>query len=403
MKIAQPSLGKRGTAFLLIALGAFPPLTIDLYLPALPQMTKTFATSQGMVNLTLAAYMIAFSIGILFWGPLSERTGRKPILFMTLSLYIAASLLCALAFQIEYLIGFRILQGFAGGGVAVVGTTIVKDLFDRREREQVMAVIMSLGIIAPMVAPVLGAFLLKIASWHMMFVALAVFASFVFVLVIFYQETLEERSTGPLYKSWLRLGVVVLNPRFAYLLLIFSAAPMCLMSFLGIAAYVYVDGFGMSEQAFSFIFAFNAACATIGPILYLRLSRRIKVETIIQGCFGVIVLAGIAMLLVGSVSPWLFAAVAALNTVAVIVLRVPGANLLLEQQTFDTGSAAALIQFSGTIMGALGIQIVSSRSDNLIQSYGVLLVVVGAICAMLWFLVRNKPFVAEKVTKPLEV
>jgi DHA1 family bicyclomycin/chloramphenicol resistance-like MFS transporter len=175
------------------------------------------------------------------------------------------------------------------------------------------------------------------------------------------------------------------------------------MSFLGIAAYVYVDGFGMSEQAFSFIFAFNAACATIGPILYLRLSRRIKVETIIQGCFGVIVLAGIAMLLVGSVSPWLFAAVAALNTVAVIVLRVPGANLLLEQQTFDTGSAAALIQFSGTIMGALGIQIVSSRSDNLIQSYGVLLLVVGAICAMLWFLVRNKPFVAEKVTKPLEV
>ncbi|WP_373237335.1 Bcr/CflA family efflux MFS transporter [Cohaesibacter celericrescens] len=403
MKIAQPSLGKRGTVFLLIALGAFPPLTIDLYLPALPQMTKTFATSQGMVNLTLAAYMIAFSIGILFWGPLSERTGRKPILFMTLSLYIAASLLCALAFQIEYLIGFRILQGFAGGGVAVVGTTIVKDLFDRREREQVMAVMMSLGIIAPMVAPVLGAFLLKIASWHMMFVALAVFASFVFVLVIFYQETLEERSTGPLYKSWLRLGVVVLNPRFAYLLLIFSAAPMCLMSFLGIAAYVYVDGFGMSEQAFSFIFAFNAACATIGPILYLRLSRRIKVETIIQGCFGVIVLAGIAMLLVGSVSPWLFAAVAALNTVAVIVLRVPGANLLLEQQTFDTGSAAALIQFSGTIMGALGIQIVSSRSDNLIQSYGVLLLVVGAICAMLWFLVRNKPFVAEKVTKPLEV
>ncbi|WP_378946252.1 multidrug effflux MFS transporter [Paracoccus sp. R86501] len=402
MKVAQPRLGKNGTIFLLIALGAFPPLTIDLYLPALPQMTETFATTQSKVNLTLAAYMIAFAIGILFWGPLSERTGRRPLLFVTLALYIVSSILSALAPQIEHLIGFRIIQGFAGGGVAVVGTTIVKDLFDGRERERVMAMMMSLGIIAPMVAPVLGAFLLKIASWHMMFVALAVFASIVFILVVFYQETLAEKSTGPLYQSWVRLGVVVLNPKFAYLLVIFAAAPMCLLSFLGIAAYVYVDGFGLSEQAFSFIFAFNAACATLGPILYLRLSRKVKVETIVQGCFGLITLSGFVMLLIGSMSPWLFAFVAALNTVAVIVLRVPGANLLLDQQTRDTGSAAALIQFSATILGAIGIQIVSARPGNLIQSYGCLLIVIGAICGLLWLLVRNKRFVAENVTKPIE-
>jgi DHA1 family bicyclomycin/chloramphenicol resistance-like MFS transporter len=385
--------------FLLVALGAFPPLTMDLYLPALPQMTETFATTQTMVNLTLAAYMIAFAIGILFWGPLSERTGRRPILFATITLYIAASLLCALAFQIDYLIGFRAVQGFGGGGVAVIGATIVKDQFDGRERERVMAVNMSLGIIAPMVAPVLGAFLLKIASWHMMFITLAVFASFVLVLVVFYKETLEKKSTGPFFNSWVRLGVVAMNPKFAYLLLIFSAAPMCLLSFLGIAAYVYVDGFGMSEQAFSFIFAFNAACAAIGPTLYLQLSRILKVETIIQGGFVAIVLAGGAMLLVGSVSPWVFAGIAALNTIAVVMLLVPGANLLLEQQARDTGSAAALIKFSGTIMGAIGIQLVSAHANNLVHSYGVLLATVGTTCAILWLFVRYKPFVAENVTR----
>ena len=90
---------------------------------------------------------------------------------------------CALAFNVEVLIGFRIMQGLAGGGVTVVGTAIVKDLFDGRERERVMATVMSLVIIAPMIAPVLGAFLLKVASWHMMFVALAIFGCCATLLV----------------------------------------------------------------------------------------------------------------------------------------------------------------------------------------------------------------------------
>ncbi|RBW43618.1 MFS transporter [Loktanella sp. D2R18] len=386
--------------FFLIALGAFPPLTMDMYLPALPDMTDTFGVTQSMVNLTLAAYMIAFALGLLFWGPLSERIGRKPVLLVTLVLYIVASLLCALVYQIEYLIGYRILQGIAGGGVTVIGTTIVKDMFDGRERERVMAVVMSLVIIAPIVAPVLGALLLQFASWHMIFVVLAVFASCVLVLVFFYQETLPEKSTGPLYQSWVRLGVVGMNPRFAYLLLTFSLAPMCLLSFLGVASYVYVDRFGMTEQGFSYIFAFNAVFAAIGPVLYMRLSRDIAVDNIIQWCFGAIVLAGIAMFAAGPLSFWAFGAIAALMTIAVIMVRIPGANLLLDQQTQDTGSAAALIQFSGTILGAIGVQIVSAISKDLIHSYAVLLLVVGASCSVLWIIVRKQSFVTDHLVKP---
>ncbi len=400
MKVEQPRLGRKGTMLLLIVLGAFPPLTMDLYLPALPQMAKTFSTSHAMVNLTLGAYMVAFAVGMLFWGPLSERTGRKPILFAALALYIAASLLCALAFNIESLVAFRILQGLAGGGVTVVGTTIVKDLFDGREREKVMTTVMSLVIIAPMVAPVLGAILLKVASWHVMFVALALFACCAAWLVTLYRETLEDKSTGPWLKSWGRLGTVLGNRRFAYLLLTFSLAPMCLIAFIGIAAYVYIDGFGLSEQAFSFIFAFNAVCAALGPGLYLRLSRVIPVRSVILGSFAVLVLAGTAMLFFGSLSPWLCAALAAVSTVAVIILRVPGTNLLLEQQSRDTGSAAALIQFSGMIMGAAGVQIVSAGSHDLIGNYGMLLIVIGSTCAALWLMVQHRPFVASKVSQP---
>lgn len=400
INIEQPILGRKGTVLLLITLAAMPPLTMDLYLPALPHMAETFSTSRGMVNLTLAAYMVAFATGMLFWGPLSERSGRKPILFTALGIYIAGSLLCTLAFSIHSLIAFRILQGFAGGGVTVIGTTIVKDLFNGRERERVMATVMSLVLIAPMIAPVLGAFLLKIASWKAMFLALALFGCGVCVLVAFYRETLEETSTGSLVNAWGRLFVVMANPRFAYLLLIFSLAPMCLMSFIGIAAFVYVDDFGMSEQAFSFIFAANAVFAMLGPTLYLRLSQRFPVRSLILGCFAVLILSGVFMLLVGRLSPWFFAFLAAISTISVILVRVPGANLLLEQQSRDTGSAAALIQFCATIAGAIGIQIVSLNSHDLIRNYGILLVVIGTLCCVLWALVQRRPFVTDKLFQP---
>ncbi|QPM90516.1 Bcr/CflA family efflux MFS transporter [Pseudooceanicola algae] len=400
MNVEQPGLGKRGTLFLLIILGAFPPLTMDLYLPALPTMADIFSTSHAMINLTLGAYMVAFAIGMLFWGPLSERTGRKPILYITLAIYVAASLLCAIAFNVESLIAFRVLQGLAGGGITVIGTSIVKDLFDGRDREKVMATVMSLVIIAPMIAPVLGAFLLKIASWRVIFLVLAVFACIAAGLVALSRETMVDRSTAPILKSWNRLSVVLRNPHFATLLLLFSPVRMCMMAFIGIAAYVYIDGFGMSEQEFSYIFSFNAVCATLGPVLYLRLSRVVPVRAIILGCFVVIVSGGVVMLFFGAQSPWIFAAVAAVTTIAVIAMRVPGANLMLDQQTRDTGSAAALIQFSGTLMGAAGVQIVSANSHDLIRNYGIMLIAIGTACAVLWLMVQNRPFVTENLSAP---
>ena len=184
MKRPQPVLGKTGMLFFLVIISAFPPLTIDLYLPALPQMVEVFNTDRSMVNLTLSSYFVTYAIGLLFWGPLSEKFGRKPILLIGLAGYMVASILCAMTNNIEQLIGARIFQAFAGSAITVIATAIVKDLYDGREREKIMATIMSLVIIAPMVAPVFGAFLLKIASWRMMFVTLAIFGAFASVLAL---------------------------------------------------------------------------------------------------------------------------------------------------------------------------------------------------------------------------
>ena len=151
MKNKQPILGNTGTLIFLVMISAFPPLTTDLYLPALPNMVAALDTTQSMVNFTLSSYFVVYAFGLLFWGPLSEKFGRKPILLIGASIYVVASFLCANSGSIEQLIGFRIVQAFGGSAVTVVAVAIIKDLYDGREREKVMATIMSLVVIAPMV------------------------------------------------------------------------------------------------------------------------------------------------------------------------------------------------------------------------------------------------------------
>ncbi|MEZ8660237.1 multidrug effflux MFS transporter [Vibrio cyclitrophicus] len=383
--------------FFLVIISAFPPLTIDLYLPALPQMVEVFNTDRSMVNLTLSSYFVTYAIGLLFWGPLSEKFGRKPILLIGLAGYMVASILCAMTNNIEQLIGARIFQAFAGSAITVIATAIVKDLYDGREREKIMATIMSLVIIAPMVAPVFGAFLLKIASWRMMFVTLAVFGAFASVLALCYRETLESKYQGSIFRSWGRLTVVMKNRSFVKLLVIFSIIPMALMGFLAAGSYIYIDHFGLTEQQFSYAFAFNALCASFGPTLYMKLSYRVSVQKVISACFALLAIAGIFTLTVGGLSPWFFMFIAAPATLMAIIMRVPGTNLMLNQQDHDTGSAVALIQFFSMICGSLGMVLVSIRPESLIENLGFIQLSVGTLGGLMWLMVRNKEYVTNNL------
>jgi len=397
LKKPQPVLGKTGMLFFLVIISAFPPLTIDLYLPALPQMVEVFNTDQSMVNLTLSSYFVTYAVGLLFWGPLSEKFGRKPILLIGLASYMVASVICAMTNSIEQLIGARVFQAFAGSAITVIATAIVKDLYEGREREKIMATIMSLVIIAPMVAPVFGAFLLQIASWRMMFVTLAVFGAFASVLACCYRETLETKYQGSVFRSWGRMGVVMKNRSFVKLLVIFSIIPMALMGFLAAGSYIYINHFGLTEQQFSYAFAFNALCASFGPTIYMKLSYRMPVQKVISGCFALLALAGIFTLTIGDLSPWFFMFIAAPATLMAIIMRVPGTNLMLNQQDHDTGSAVALIQFFSMICGSLGMVLVSIRPDSLIENLGFIQLSVGTLGGLMWLMVRNKEFVTNNL------
>lgn len=393
MKWKQKNYSKAGIIALLTLISAFPPLTTDVYLPALPQLKELLNTTQSMVNLTLSMYFVFFAGGMLFWGPLSEKYGRKTILMIGLVVYTIASFGCAFSQDIVQLIGCRIVQAFAGSSPTVVAAAIVKDLYSGRERERVMALVFSIVVIAPIVAPVLGAILLQYTTWRAMFLLLAAVGITAFIAALFLEETIEERYTGSIAHSWGRLAVVLKNPHFAILLMIFSTVPMGLMTFLAASSFIYIDGFGLSESLYSYFLAFNASFSMIGPALYVRLSNRFQPKNIITVCFFLLIGSGLAVFSYGDLSPYLFALLAGCATIAVVTLRVPATNLMLEQQKKDTGSATALISFFGMLMASVGMYLVTLSPENLIQALGLIQMSIGVVCAGAWLIIRNKPFV----------
>ncbi|MGI5939265.1 MAG: multidrug effflux MFS transporter [Thermoleophilia bacterium] len=386
----QKYLGNRGLIAFLALLSAFVPLSTDLYLPAMPVMTRHFAVPAYQTNLTLILFFVFYSLATLVWGPLSDKYGRRPILLVGLSVYTVAGALCAVAPNIYLLMLFRILQAVGAGSASAVATAIVKDVYEGKKRESILALVQSLVIISPAVAPIVGAFLLTLTSWRGTFAAQAVLGVIVVAGSVMFRETLAQKGSGSVTKTLGRLAVVIKNPVFAWLLVIFSTNSLSTMAFVASSSYIYQDGFGLSSQTYSYYFAVNAVGMMIGPWFYVRLSSWFERSSIITTCFILMVAGGLLVVLLGGLSPWMFALTLLPATVAASCSRPPVIYLLLEQQKADTGSASALMSSSMTVMGTLGMIIISFDWSDLVWAVGLLHMLVGAFVLTAWLVMKRK-------------
>lgn len=393
MAVNQKYLGKTGMLLMLAFLSAFPPLSTDIYLPALPEMMTVLHTTQAMTNLSLSLFFVFYACGLLVWGALSEKYGRKPILLCGLAIYVLASAGCACADTVQTLIAARILQAIGGSAATAIATALVKDTYDGTERARVLAIIMSMVIIAPIVAPLIGAGLLKYASWRAIFIILMVIGSVAFVLTFLLQETVTEPFEQSLFYALSRPVAILSNRSLSILLALFSSTMLTLMAYLASAAYIYIRRFGINEQVFSFFFAFNAFCAMFGPMIYLRLAKWLGTGFIVAACFVGVFFGGVWVMVFGDLSPYMFAGGVALVTVSSTIMRPPGANLILEQHDGDTGSVSSLINFAAMVLGSIGMFLISLDWLDQIKVLGCMEALVGLCGFCLWMYVRNKPYI----------
>jgi DHA1 family bicyclomycin/chloramphenicol resistance-like MFS transporter len=353
-------------------------------------MGEQLNTTVPMVNLTLVVFFIFLGVGTLMWGPLTDRFGRKPIIMIGLLLFIVSSIACACSINIYQLIGARIFQAI-GSGAAIAGSlAIIKDFFKSKLREKALAMVGILMGVVPIVAPVLGAQMLKIMSWRGLFVMPACIGILTFCFSLFYKETNKALSNRNLVRTWMRLFAVLQNSNFRRLAILFDVFAMSVMAFVGIAAVTYVKHFGVSEEEFSLFFAANAVLLVVGGPLYLVLTRRIKPIHILTSCFVLMVISGILMTTLANLSPFLFAGSMAFASLATALSRPPSNSLILEQLEGDTGSASSIIISLYTLLGSIGLFFISQDWENRIVILGLVHLSIGIGGLFLWIFSKSK-------------
>lgn len=375
---------------LLALLTAFPALSTDMILPAVPSLAETWNQPLSVINLILVCFFITYGFFLLFYGPISDRFGRRRPLLAGLSVYIVASLLCALATSAPMLIGFRILQAAGAAASSSLSMAMTKDIFSGQERERILAYIAIIMALAPMLAPVIGGWILVDFSWPWIFFLQAVMGVIGMFGVLKFPETLPQVSDIPLSRVMHTYGRLLLNPSYIVMVLVMSASLFPLYSFIAGSSAIYVNEFGLSEQKYSYFFAFNALALMVGSFFCLRLTRSISSRHLMTLGFAGIFLGGVFLLLNGQHGPWSFALPMFMITFSLGLSRPPSNNLVLEQVDRDAGSASSLLIFSYFTLGAVGMWFISLEWADKIPVLGAIALSCGATVLAAWFILQKR-------------
>lgn len=353
----RPLRLRGGLLLTLGALSAFGPMSLDLYLPAFPSIASSLDVSTPDIQLTFSACLIGLGLGQLVYGPLADRFGRKPPLIAGLALYVVASLLCAVAPSLAMLTGMRLLQGLGGCAGLVIARAIVRDCFDGPALARSFSVITSVAMVAPLVAPSLGSAILRLASWQVMFVVIALFGLACLLAALTLPEThppsrrlqhgLRDAARG--YASLLR------QRRFVVPAFVVALASGTLMAYISSSSVVIMTGFGVSTTSFSLIFASMAACFVAGLRLNMVLVHRYRMRVLIRVYLAVEVPALVALVVLFAVGAPLWAVLVAIGVVQMCLGgTLPSATAeTMEPFARNAGSASALL---GTVqLGYAGV------------------------------------------------
>lgn len=352
----MPDFPRSNVIVILGAQSAFGALSTDMYLPALPALTRDFATDQLGTQLTLAGFFIGFALGQAFFGPIADRFGRRPPLFAGLALYVLSSVGCALAPSIGALTVLRFLQGIGACSGVVIARAIVRDLFPPQETPHIFASLMLVMGVAPILAPLAGGYLFALAGWQAIFWALAAIGAAVLAASALQLPESHRPGAG----DTLALGAVLArytallkDRRYLGFALVTGISFAGLFAYIAGSPFVFINLYHVPAHSFGWVFGLNA----LGLIGFSQLNRVLHrfLDTfeLLRAALGTQAAAGMALLatsatgfggMIGVMVP-LFVYVSCVGLVA------PNATALaMAPYARNAGSASALL---GTLQFAI--------------------------------------------------
>ncbi|MFJ8692556.1 Bcr/CflA family multidrug efflux MFS transporter [Streptomyces roseolilacinus] len=368
-------------------LTALPPLSMDMYLPALPEVTESLRSPAATVQLTLTACLAGMALGQLVVGPMSDKWGRRRPLLVGMVVYVLATAACAFAPNVGLLIAFRLLQGLAGAAGIVIARAVVRDLYDGVEMARFFSTLMLISGVAPVIAPLIGGQILRITDWRGVFHVLTVIGVLLTLVVWkWLHETLPpaRRHDGGVGSALRTMRGLLADRVFTGYMLSGGFAFAALFAYISASPFVVQEIYGASPQTFSLLFGINSiGLVAVGQINGKLLVGRVSLDKALATGLTVITVAAAALLLMTSgvfgevglvpVAAGLFVLMSAMglampNTNAQALMRTPHA----------AGSASALLGTSSFLVGAIASPLVGIAGEHT----AVPMAVVQLVCAL---------------------
>lgn len=394
---------KNSPLFIIIlgALTAIGALSIDMFLPGLPELKNDFNTTTANAQLTLSLFMIGLGLGNLFVGPISDSIGRKKPLVISMIIFALASLGIVFVENIWIMVFLRFIQGFTGGAGAVISRAIASDMYRGNELTKFLALLMLVNGVAPVIAPALGGLILSFAVWRMVFVILTLFGVLMVLGSLFKVPeslSIENRDSSGVNVIFSNFKSLLTTPRFVLPMLIQGVTFIMLFSYISASPFLVQKIYGVSPLHFSWMFAGVGITLIIASQIAGKLVDYFHPQVLLRA-FTIIQIFGVAIVSLTLINHWHFA----LLVIGFIVLVAPvtgvatlGFSIAMEERTTGSGSASSLLGLLQSLLGGLVTPLVNLKGEYNSMPY-IIIISLTAILLIILQLLNIKVFKHDKV------
>ncbi|MBS4314073.1 multidrug effflux MFS transporter [Campylobacter vulpis] len=370
--------------FILALMSSIAPLSTDMYLPALSQVKQSFETSEFLTQLSLASFFIAFALGQLIYGPLSDVFGRKIPALVGIFIFMLSSLFCVIIDNIYIFIILRFFEALGGCAGVVIARAIVNDLFELKEAASIFALMMVFSALAPMLSPSFGGFLIEYFSWHSIFTTLFGLGILLFLLILFAlkesaphlkKQKFSHKETLKSYQFVLKDKPFVLYVSCASLVL------AAMFAYITGSSFVFINFFGLDERDFGLLFGINALGFIIFANINAKMVQKIPSEKILFYALILMLVSTLILFLNALIEPnfWLFE-LSIFTSIALLGFIAPNTTTLAMARFKDhSGTASAVLGTSQFALAGVIAFIVSAVGANT----PVILALIMLICVVL--------------------
>ncbi|MCM1370017.1 MAG: multidrug effflux MFS transporter [Candidatus Amulumruptor caecigallinarius] len=383
----------------LVALSAFGSFVNDMYVPTLPEMARSFHCSTSMIQMGLTMGMIGLGAGQIIMGPISDRYGRKPILTISLCVFVGGAFGAVYSHTVHEFLGWRLVQGFGASGGYFLARTVPADIYGGRELAKLMALIGSINGFAPAAAPVLGGIVGDDIGWRGIFWILGAFAFLLIITGFFFKETLPEsrREQGPLSAAFGEYMTLLKNKPFMVHAILKGTGLGLLFAYISSAPFIFQTRYGFTQLQFGLFMGFNVFFVAAGSILALKF-KVLKDAAWLAGIVLIITTLVEALVLFFVDDFWAYEIGLLPMLFCLGMIFTVGNTLAMNEGRDNAGAASAIVGVAGYIFGAIVAPLVGLGDIRF--STGIVFIVMGMLILASSYATKLIPADLNSAPKP---